>query len=129
MSRDHERLRVFREAHQLTLLIYEHTRGFPREEWFGVRAQIRRAAISIPCNIVEGNARQTARDYLRFLHIALGSAAELKYLVSLTADLGLATPDWRTVGVQCDSVLRQLQGLISRMDRIAASDKRSGPDR
>jgi four helix bundle protein len=88
MSRDHRNLRVFHQAHKLTLAIYQHTRDFPRDEWFGIRARIRRAAVSVPSNVVEGSARTGEKDYLRFLHIALGSACEVKYLASLTSELG-----------------------------------------
>jgi four helix bundle protein len=58
MARDHRKLRVFQDAHQLTLAIYKHTCNFPRDEWFGL-LQMRRASVSIPSNIVEGNARRT----------------------------------------------------------------------
>ena len=57
MASDHRKLRVFHEAHRLTLAIYKHTKNFPKEEWYGLRAQIRKAAVSIPTNIVEGSAR------------------------------------------------------------------------
>jgi four helix bundle protein len=63
MSRDHEKLRVFHDAHALTTAIHQHTRGFPRDEWFDLRAQMRRAAVSIACNAVEGSARGTILDY------------------------------------------------------------------
>ena len=49
MARDHRRLRVFHEAHQLVIAIYKETRDFPRDEWFGIRAQMRRAAVSTCC--------------------------------------------------------------------------------
>jgi four helix bundle protein len=57
MSRNHRKLRVFEDAHELTLAIYKRTREFPKDEWFGIRGQMRRAAVSIPSNIVEGSAR------------------------------------------------------------------------
>ena len=122
MSRDHEKLHVFHQAHQLTLAIYQHTRDFPREEWFGLRAQMRRAAVSVPSNLVEGNARSGERDYLRFLNIALGSACELKYLTSLTSELGYAPGEkWSEVIKQSDAVVRRLQRLVQRMKQLASS--------
>lgn len=57
MARDHRRLRVFQEAHRLTLAIYKETRTLPRDEWYGIRAQLRRAAVAVAANVVEGNAR------------------------------------------------------------------------
>jgi four helix bundle protein len=87
MARDHRRLRVFHDAHSLTLAIYKHTKGFPKEEWFGIRQQMRRAATSTPSNIAEGSARRTTADDRKCLSHALGAAREVKYLVGLVIDL------------------------------------------
>ena len=115
MSRNHEGLRVFHDAHALAIAVYRHSLGFPRDEWFGLRSQVRRAAVSIACNIVEGSARDTTRDYVRFLNIALGSSNELDYLVSLVHELDLVPgDDWKTLQPRCKSVSRQLQRLIER---------------
>ena len=121
MARDHRKLRVFHDAHKLTLAIYRHTKGFPKDEWFGMRAQMRRAAVSVPSNVVEGNARRTTADYLHFLCIALGSACELHYLAGLAGDLELIPP---AVAIKladaCDRVVRQLQRLVESMEDALA---------
>jgi four helix bundle protein len=88
MSRDHNKLRVFSDAHHLTLAISKNTLNFPKEEQFGMRVQLRRAAVSVPSNIVEGCARKTTKEYYNFVNIGLGSASELGYLIGLAEELG-----------------------------------------
>ena len=120
MSRDPNKLRVFHDAHELTLAIYRETRDFPRDEWFGIRAQMRRAAVSVPSNLVEGSARSGDRDYLKFLHVALGSACEVRYLTTLTRELGYATaPSWTEIESRSGAVVRQLQRLVQGVEKFA----------
>src|SRR5262245_57641321 len=113
MGRDHRKLWAFHDAHALTIDIYRQTRHFPREECFGLRSQMRRAAVSVATNLVEGSARGSARDYLRFLHVAFGSACELQYLVALVGELDLLQgAERKSLTVQCDRVVKQLNRLV-----------------
>ena len=86
--RDHTKLRAFELADEVAMLVYTATRTFPKEELYGLTSQMRRAAVSVPSNIVEGCARNGQADYLRFLDIAFGSLRELHYQISLSKRLG-----------------------------------------
>jgi four helix bundle protein len=96
MARDHRKLQVFIIADELALMMYRATAAFPLSERFGLQSQLRRGAVSIPANIVEGCARDSGRDFIRFLDIAFGSAREVIYLTSLAMRLGLMDQDAAT---------------------------------
>ena len=86
--RDHRRLRAFELADDLALETYRLSKGFPKEEAFGLVTQMRRAAVSVASNIVEGCTRDSRTEYLRFLSISFGSLMELAYQASLAERLG-----------------------------------------
>ena len=124
MARDHRRLRVYHEAHSLAIAIYRETRDFPRDEWFGIRSQVRRAAVSTVSNLVEGNARRTIGEYVSFLNVSRASAAEVSYLVQLASELGyLSPPAYQELTRACDQLIPQLERLVQRMESL----QRSGP--
>lgn len=89
VSRDHRKLHAFMLADEMALRVYSETRDFPRSEVYGLRSQLRRAAVSVPTNIVEGCARGSERDLCRFVDIAFGSTREVIYLLGLAGRLGL----------------------------------------
>ena len=91
MTTHFRELDVWRLSMDLAGLVYQLTATFPREERFGLSAQMQRAAVSIPSNIAEGNARQSRRQYAHFISIASGSNAELQTQLQLAVDLRIAT--------------------------------------
>ena len=122
MPRDPGKLGVFHRAHQLVLDVYELTDRLPSRERYGLSAQLRRAAMSIPTNIVEGCIRRTAREYRQFVDVALGFAGgEVRYLLRLAVDLHYLDGSGVADCQECsDYVVRQLQSLlkaVSAFDR------------
>lgn len=80
-------LKVWKKAHQFTLLVYETSKSFPKEELYALVSQLRRAASSIPANIAEGCGKNSPAEFAHYLNISLGSANESEYLFMLSKDL------------------------------------------
>jgi four helix bundle protein len=87
-ARTHHELTAWQEAMALVELAYAVTRGFPKDELFGLTSQIRRSAVSIPSNIAEGAARNSTREFLQFMGVTCGSFAELDTQLELAVRLG-----------------------------------------
>jgi four helix bundle protein len=111
--KNYKELIVWKKAHEMTLEVYSATRGFPREELYGLTSQLRRSAASIGANIAEGSGRRSDNEICRFLQIARGSASEVEYHVLLARDLKfLREEDFQRLSHQADEVQRMLTALI-----------------
>jgi len=111
--RDYTKLKAFEVTDKIVEMVYEVTAHFPREELYGLTSQIRRAAISVPSNIVEGCSRDSQLDFLRFLYIAFGSLKELHYQILLSNRLGfLKVEDIKTLEPKMVEAEKVLSSLI-----------------
>ena len=116
--RDYTKIIAWQKADDLTVSIYEATRGFPKDEAYALTSQIRRAAYSVPANIVEGATRETLKDYLHFLHIARGSLSETRYFIHLAGRLGYLKGDQQGLLTEtAEETLRVLAGLIRSVEK------------
>ena len=107
---DYRDLDAWKVARGLVKDVYVATRSLPEDERFGLTSQMRRAAVSIPCNIAEGYGRGSRQEYIRYLRIARGSAAELETQVILCEDLGysLSKSDLADTLRRCHQLLNGL---------------------
>lgn len=113
-------LKVGQRSHRLALDVYGLTSAFPSHERFGLTAQLRRAALSVPTNIAEGSKREGLQDYARFLNLAEASLAETQYLLLVTRDLAYAPDDdVRKLASEADGVARVLHALRLQVLRRA----------
>ncbi len=101
------RQKVWQKAHQLVIKIYRLSKGFPKDERFGLTSQLRRAAVSVPANLAEGFKRVTIPDKLRFFNIAQSSLEEVRYYLILVYDLKYA--DTRELKEDLEEVSRMLE--------------------
>ena len=114
--KDFKSLTAWSRAHELTLRIYSVTKGFPRDETFGLTSQLRRACAYIPANIAEGCGRTGDAELARFLIIASGSASEVEYHLPLAHDLNyLSDADYGKLGAEIYELKRTLRAFIHRL--------------
>jgi four helix bundle protein len=109
---------AWQRAVDLALEVYRITKTFPREEIYGLTSQLRRAAVSIPSNIAEGQGRRTSRDFLHFLAIARGSLAEIETQLFIAARLGyVGNADEVALNARIVELHRILNGLINSLQK------------
>jgi four helix bundle protein len=119
---------VWSRAQDLALAVYRSTNTFPKEERYGITAQMRRAAVSVSSNIAEGCGRQGDREFARFLQIARGSVRELECQLLLSRDLGYLPPAVHAkLDADSQDISRMLNGLI-RTFRFPRFPHRVFPD-
>ena len=113
---DFRRLKVWDEARKLVAEVYKETAVIPKAELFGITAQMRRAAISVPANIAEGRGKNNDKELNRYLGIALGSATELECLAIPGEDLGfLPAPKLQFLVQRCQQVQAMIAVLQKRI--------------
>jgi four helix bundle protein len=114
--RNFHELKIWEKSHALTLEIYEITRGFPKEELYGLTSQIRRSAASIPTNIAEGCGRNSEPEFIHFLQIAMGSTNETEYLLLLSQDLGFISPEsFQILHNKLIEIKKMLSGFLQQL--------------
>ena len=118
MKFGYENLLVWQKANELALLVYQETKGFPKEEMFGLTSQLRRAALSVPTNIAEGYARRNDKVLRVFLDQAYGSLVETKYLVGFSFNVGyLNKGNFEALDSLCHEVGRLLWAFINKIEK------------
>jgi four helix bundle protein len=110
----HKDLNAWKDSVNLVTEIYEKTKSFPKDELFGLTSQIRRSAISIPSNISEGAARESNKEFLRFLFIAQGSISEMDTQLLISKNLNyISNEDYTQLLEKLTSIRKMIAGLIN----------------
>jgi four helix bundle protein len=122
MSGSYRDLIAWQQSIELVVSIYECTRQFPREEQYGLMAQLRRAAVSVASNIAEGKGRSSDKELVLFPHHALGSICEIETQLTIAARLKfLSAEDSARLGAKASEVAKMLNGLINALKRDIAA--------
>lgn len=116
MKRKHHDLIAWQEAMALVKDVYFITKDFRKEEMYGLTNQMRRAAVSVPCNIAEGAARTSGKEMLQFLAIARGSLSELETQIIISNDLGYLKATKEVIN-RVEHIFALIGGLMNSMRR------------
>jgi four helix bundle protein len=115
-AKNYRELIVWQEGIKLAKAVYKLTEKFPRHETYALGDQIRRAVVSVPSNIAEGQARKAPADFRRFLHISLGSLAEVDTQLVLAQEFGyLTSEDLNILDKQIQGLRKKLYALINSL--------------
>lgn len=118
----HKDLDVWKYSREFVSTVYTLTKGFPRDEVYGLISQIRRSAVSIPSNIAEDSARKGDKEFIHFLYIALGSTAELETQLLLASDLGYLS-NINDYEISIGRIRSMLLGLVNYLEIRVEHDK------
>ena len=118
----HKDLRVWQQSIDLVTSVYKLTKAFPKDEFFGLVSQMRRAAISVPSNIAEGYARGSDKEKLHFLRISSGSISEIETQLTLSLNLEyIGQETYEIMSNQITSIWKQLNALITSVKKRHSS--------
>ena len=110
--RPYERFKAWEHSHTLAKQVFEVTSAWPKREWYGLAAQVRKASISVPSNLVEGSAKRGSAEFRRYVDISIGSLAETEYQLRLARDLGfLDEAAWKKLDDLITETGKCLHGL------------------
>ena len=122
-------IKAWEHAHRFVLEVYRATEQFPRQEIYGLTAQLRRAAVSVPANIAEGCQRQYLKEYAQLLYMPKSSLTEAEYYVFLAKDLGyIGAKEFADSSGLHNEAAKTLQGLIAWLEKEMAAGKISRKD-
>jgi len=116
MISDYKQLNVWLKSIELVTNVYELVKKMPREELYSLADQIKRSAVSVPSNIAEGSGRNTTKEYIQFLYIALGSASELETQLIIGKNLGFFH-DIEMYMKEINDIRKMLNGLINSLKK------------
>lgn len=123
------KIKAWQLADRLAVQVYCLTKHFPRDGIYGLTSQMRRCAVSVPANIVEGSQRQYLKEYAQFLYTAKGSLGELEYYIHLAKELGyLADEDHKTVDALREETSKMLYGLLVWIEKQMYAGEKTKSD-